>query len=331
MVAQIDRKFIQARPWKAWSRLIAYLLFEGRPLTTRGRWINPLVFGLYRLWALLPFRPPVQPVFILGMGRSGTTVLGKILGMHRNVGYLNEPKALWQAALGDDDLLGSYSARQGRYCMDCKDATQEKTCRLNRYYGAFLRLSCSRRVVDKYPELLFRNGLLDQVFPSAKKILLVRNGADVCRSIKEWSADHRDKNTDWWGLNDRKWHLLVQELVTPDPWFASALCTIKTLTGQQDRAAIEWIVTMRATRRVQASAPQGLLVVHYEDLVAHPSAVMAKICDYCELPQDEVVLSYACEILHSRPSHPHPRLHPDIQTLFDETMQDFGYAPARAA
>src|SRR5690606_40375856 len=49
---------------------------EGRPLTTRGRWINPLVFGLYRMAQRLPLGRPVrEPAFILGMGRSGTTIL----------------------------------------------------------------------------------------------------------------------------------------------------------------------------------------------------------------------------------------------------------------
>lgn len=139
MVAQIDANFIRARPWKIWSRLLAYALFEGRPLTTRGRWINPLVFAGYRLWAVLPLkRRDLRPIFVMGVGRSGTTVLGTILALHRDVGYLNEPKALWHAALGDDDLIGSYSAVPGRYKMSGVDGHNGRSVRLRRFYRAFL-------------------------------------------------------------------------------------------------------------------------------------------------------------------------------------------------
>ncbi len=211
MVAQIDATFVRARPWKVWPRLLAYVLFEGRPLTTRGRWINPLVFAGYRLWSALPLHHrELRPIFILGVGRSGTTILGTILALHRDVGYLNEPKALWQAALGDDDLIGSYSERPGRYRMTRADAGENVVRRLHRYYRAFLWLSRSRRIVDKYPELLFRNAMIDAAFPGARKILLLRDGADTCQSIKAWSEGLSRGDIDWWGRDRRKWHLVEQ-------------------------------------------------------------------------------------------------------------------------
>ena len=222
MVAQIDATFAKARPWKVWPRLLAYVLFEGRPLTTRGRWINPLVFAGYRLWSAWPLRDrEVRSIFILGVGRSGTTVLGTILALHRDVGYLNEPKALWHAALGDDDLIGSYSDRPGRYRMTRSDAGARPVRRLHHYYRAFLWLSGSRRVVDKYPELLFRTDLIDAAFPGARKILLLRNGADTCQSIAAWSARLGSDRCDWWGHNRRKWHLLVEQLGAVDVHLSS--------------------------------------------------------------------------------------------------------------
>jgi hypothetical protein len=252
VVAQIDARFIRARPWKIWSRLLAYALFDGRPLTTRGRWINPLVFAGYRLWAVLPQkRRDLRPIFVMGVGRSGTTVLGTILALHRDVGYLNEPKALWHAALGDDDVIGSYSAVPGRYKMSGADGQNGRSVRLRRFYRAFLGLSFSRRIIDKYPELLFRNGLIDAAFPNACKVVLLRNGADICQSIENWSEAHGDADIDWWGLDDQKWQLLMDQLVLPDPFFETLLPVVGGLTRQVDRAAVEWIVSMREAVRLR--------------------------------------------------------------------------------
>jgi len=102
MLAQIDKEYISMRPWKLFSRLVSYALFEGRPLTTRGRWINPLIFSLFKIEKKLPQIKKVErPIFILGTGRSGTTVLGIVFSMHNQVGFLNEPKALWHEIFRD--------------------------------------------------------------------------------------------------------------------------------------------------------------------------------------------------------------------------------------
>ncbi len=328
MVAQIDSKFVHARPWKVWPRLLAYALFEGRPLTTRGRWINPLVFAAYRLWAWLPFANRAQdPVFILGVGRSGTTILGTILALHRDVGYLNEPKALWQAALGDDDLIGSYSQKSGRYRMDARDATARATRRLRRYYSAFLGLSRSRRVVDKYPELLFRNGLIDAVFPLARKIVLIRNGMDTCQSVQRWCDRHaRRDTTDWWGLKRRKWHILVDELVVSDPALARDAPAIRALTRQVDMAAVEWIVTMREALRLHRARDQKTMFVRYEELAACPQRVMREILAFCVLSPDQTMLDYAQDVLRPRPPYPPVALDPAVQPHMAETMERLGYA-----
>lgn len=332
MVAQLDSAFIKKRPWKVWSRLVAYLAFEGRPLTTRGRWINSAVFFGYGLWARLPLgRPTKPPIFIMGVGRSGTTILGKILALHRDLGYLNEPKALWQAALRDDDLIGSYSSQPGRYRMTGRDVTAKKEQRLTRFYKAYQFLSVSKRTVDKYPELLFRAGLIERIFPGAPMILLTRSGTDICRSVETWSDQHGDTQADWWGRDGQKWQLLVDQLVRPDPRFAGLAAAAEQMSGQTDRAALEWIVSMSEAEELLASGHHNMLMVRYEDLVDDPHGTLHQICSHCGLPPDTAMLNYASTVLRAASPHPPPRLHPALADWFAQTMERLGYQDRTAA
>jgi hypothetical protein len=176
MIAQLDKDYIYTRPFKTITRLTSYSLYEGRPATTKGRWINPFVFAQLKIFSQLPqLKKVVSPIFILGTGRSGSTVLGILLSMHKDVGFLNEPKAMWHLIYPFEDVIGSYSLGSASYRLMADDAADEQ-CRVgHRIYGAYLAATGSKRVVDKYPELIFRVPFVKRIFPDAKFIFLVRN------------------------------------------------------------------------------------------------------------------------------------------------------------
>ena len=126
MVAQIDSGYLWTRPFKAFSRLVSWSALEGRPLTARGRWINPLVLFQFALLKQLPQLKHVKaPIYILGTGRNGSTLLGKVLSLHQDVCFLNEPKALWYSILSETDVIGSYSASYGKFRLSVDDASLE--------------------------------------------------------------------------------------------------------------------------------------------------------------------------------------------------------------
>lgn len=327
MPAQLDRLYVRASPWKALGRLVGWSLFEGRPLTTRGRWINPLVFALYGLQRRLPqLRDAERPIFVVGTGRSGTTVLGTVLSLHREVAFLNEPKALWHAVLPDEDLVGNYTDGPARYRLGPGDATDEVRRRAHRFYGAYLVASGARRVLDKYPEMVFRAAFVRAVFPDARFLFLVRDGWNTCRSVAQWSRTHGDERADWWGRDERKWRLLVEQVVATDPDLAPALDTIAALQEETDRAAVEWILTMRAGLELSRQAPDATHVVRYEALTEAPEETLRAIFAFCGLPVDERVLSYARAKLRPSARHEPLELHPALRTAFGATMDALGYA-----
>lgn len=331
MIAQIDPLYIKTRPMKMLTRLMSYAFFEGRPVTTKGRWINPLVFSLLKgvSASSTRFKSIQKPIFILGTGRSGTTILGIVLSIHREIGYLNEPKAMWHLIHPHEDIIGNYSQGEALYRLTAEDATDDTRRRAAQMFGAYLTATRSKRLVDKYPELIFRVDFVRALFPDARFIFLVRNGWDTCHSIAIWSArlgvQGNGEKHDWWGVADRKWRLLVQQLVKTDVLFSEMADEIKHFERHLDRAAVEWIVTMQEGLRLMQASPDCIHLVRFEDLTAEPDKTLVALCDFCELPTDNMFREYARQTLHPVPPRKPFDVHPEIATIFHDTMEKLGY------
>lgn len=301
MVAQIDKTYIRRRPSRLWARLLSYGLFEGRPLTTKGRWFNSVVFSFARLLRAVPSPRQIEaPAFILGTGRSGTTILGIVLSMHRSVGFLNEPKALWAGLHPGEDLIGSYHRNSASYRLRAEDAAPQISRGAHRIFGWYLWLCRAEKVVDKYPEMIFRTGFLRAIFPDARFLFLSRSGAATCGSIRNWSerlgTTATGENHDWWGADDRKWHLLVEQIVPEHPDLAVHANKMTTL-NHEGRAAVEWIVSMREGMQLLKTDPEGTLHVPYELLCADPRNRSSLIQTFLNLPHDPVFQAYSEETL----------------------------------
>jgi hypothetical protein len=333
MVAQIDKHYVKLRPSKVVSRLVSYGLFEGRPLTTKGRWINPLVFMHFALERALPAMRDVKaPVFVIGTGRSGTTILGVVMSMHKDVGFLNEPKALWHAGVGFEDVIGSYTRAPARYRLDASDCTDAIRLNIRKMFGAYLASVMSSRLVDKYPELVFRVPFVKSIFPDARFVFLVRNGWDTCASIDKWSrrlgVTESGEVQDWWGADNRKWKLMLNELIATDELLRPVIDEIRGFSRHTDMAAVEWIVTMREGLRRKREYPDDVHMVRYEDMVQSPRQVLGEVLRFCGLPDDPVFFEYAETVLSPAPMHDPFELPRIIRPQFEQTMRELGYGEA---
>jgi len=322
MIAQLDKEYIKTRPSKVWSRMVSYSLFEGRPLTTKGRWINPLVFGVLKTFAALPSTRQVdRPIFILGTGRSGSTILGKVLSMHKDLAFLNEPKAMWALLNKEEDLMGSYNLNAGRYRISEAEATNSVIKRANRIFGGALLMSGQRRFVDKYPELIFRTPFVSKIFPDARYIFLTRNVDSTCSSISYWSerkgTESSEGKADWWGLNNRKWDAVVNELVPEHADLAEHKDEILVLS-EEGRAAVEWVVTMREGLRLCEQSPESCIHIPYDKLCGNSADWSKKLADFLQLSHDPVFDDYSKTTLVEPARHNRVALPSWLRTITDD-------------
>lgn len=330
MVAQVDSDYRKISLPRYVRRLFSYALFEGRPLTTKGRWINPFLFSLYRCLGWLPrFKEVKKPVFIIGTGRSGTTILGVVFSMHRDVGFLNEPKALWASVCDFEDVIGSYSKKPAKYLMAESDATPRARKKLGNLYSYYQLLTGTSTVLDKYPELVFRVPFVKSLFPDAKFLFLHRNGWDTCDSIDKWSKRKgvysSAESHDWWGDRDKKWIALVEQVVSSDDALAPYSEDILAIKDHRLRAAVEWVLVMKAGMALQQQFPDDVIAVSYEKFAEQPRQELSFICQKLDLAEDEPMLSYAEQVMKpaaAKESFPLPTY---LEVEFQRVMRMLGY------
>lgn len=326
MIAQLDRTFVRVAPGRAVSRLIGYSFFEGRPATTAGSWWNPIVFGNLRLMMERVGRQVDRPVFIVGMGRSGTTLLGRILAAHSSVGFLNEPKAMWHVIREDEDIIGSYAPpNTGRLYLTREDANEEVSCRARSLFAWYLQASHSKRLVDKYPELIFRHAFVRAIFPDALFLIAVRSPWATLESVARWSEIHATANADWWGVRGQKWDILwTQGVVERTSNSDLAALELGNESDHQVRAAVEWIVSMREALSLAASNPSAQ-VIRFEEFVRHPREAVRRTLRFCELPMSSQTEKYAETIVSTQADRrsPSKRLPYALADAIDETWSRF--------
>jgi len=205
--------------------------------------------------------PSAMPIFVLGMPRSGTTLVEQIIASHPMVHGAGELQALSDAiptARGRDGntipfpefvpALDASALRQigGRYVAVARELTTKG------------KAPQAERLTDKMPMNYLLIGLIHLALPNAKIIHTIRDPVDTCLSC--FSKLFAGEQNHTYNL------------------------------GELGRYYKRYEQLMKHWRRV---LPQGrMLDVRYEDVVADLEGQARRIIAYCGLPWDERCLSF---------------------------------------
>jgi tetratricopeptide (TPR) repeat protein len=199
--------------------------------------------------------PSETPIFIVGMPRSGTTLVEQILASHPQIfgaGELREMGAL-AAAIRRPDGAGGFP--------ELVPAMSDQQLRMlgKHYLAGVTRLSPSAaRITDKMPGNFYFAGLIRLMLPQARIIHIRRDPLDTCVSLFT--------------------HLFAGELTWTDD------------LGEIGRYYRAYASLMEHWRAV---LPEGaMLEVQYENLVADLEPQARHLIAYCGLDWDERCLRF---------------------------------------
>lgn len=217
---------------------------------------------------------PPDPIFIIGVPRSGTTLLRVLLDSHPNIAC--GPESPWLARMP--------SSVKRLYQFMCEDefgyvknfGVEREILRrqvadwVNNLYMAYAEKRGKKRWGDKTPDNSLEISFLSELFPDACFVFIVRDGRDVACSTAILS-DERKKISPWHSENI----LLDDGHVIPN-----------TLQN----AALRW---KQWNERIERSI-QGLrhLMLRYEDLIGSPRQELERLTAFIGESYDSGMLEY---------------------------------------
>ena len=237
------------------------------------------------IYSILRFPGICSPVFIVGCGRSGTTILGNSLSKHGRITYLNEPRHLWFSAFPETDIWTSKArSRNGKLFLTEADVDFRKGKKLSRLFRLATIVKGRPILIEKLPINNFRLNFIQKIFPDARFIHIYRNGLEVARSIEKAS-----EKGEWFGAHSYKWDMLVDYARNSDDTKnLPELCTT-----HYDKGLLEWRLSTEAAVGFLRRLPDAsFFETNYDEFIDDPVETISKILVFIGVDRDPNVETF---------------------------------------
>lgn len=235
-----------------------------------------------------------KPIFIVGCGRSGTTIFNDILSWHKDLAWFSTYSvkyySRWEVSaclckFYRSNIMQHIFGRrwpepdEGHLLWDwCQpvdnspndpalaetDVNAVSISRCRKLVNDHIRYAGKKRFINKNTRNSRRIRYLNKIFPDSLFIHILRDGRAVAASL----------------LNVRWWKYFK-------PWFMndSRSENRETANGSPEKLAAQvWLSEVsKVLEDKDILDPNRYLEIKYEDFVSEPVATMAAVCDFCEL------------------------------------------------
>ncbi|MGY2575702.1 sulfotransferase family protein [Vibrio sp. C8] len=281
-------------------------------------------------------------VIIVGAPRSGTNMLRDMLIKLDGV-------ETWPC----DEI--NYIWRHGNisYPSDCftpEMATPEVKSYIKRQFDSFRVKSNADVIIEKTCATTLRVGFVNEVFPEAKYIHIIRDGADAVGSAKlRWTANldipYLMKKVRYVPISDLPyyairyaWNRLVK-LFSKNrtlSYWGPQLDNMKELTSGFsvfEICALQWKVCVsRSRKELEQYDPRRVYTLKYEDFVANPTEEFVKLSKFIgKIPSAEtvkkVVGSTSSKSVGKGRSQLDTKEAKKVNDIISEELKLYGYLP----
>jgi hypothetical protein len=219
-----------------------------------------------------------DPIFIIGCQRSGTSLLRRIVDSHSRIACPPESKFVGSIV----GLLRDEASLRGLESMgfDRSEVVRATAEFIRSFFDEYASAQGKPRWADKTPNYVdCLNELWEMFGPSARFLIVVRDGLDVAYSLS------------------KRHYPAIDEFVD-------------AASGDKPVAAgLFWAHQNQTIRSFSAGHPEPCHQVRYEDLTANPAGTMQAVFAFLGEPWEASVLDYG--------RHPHHRgiEDPDVRRL----------------
>lgn len=230
--------------------------------------------------------PLMGPIFVVGSGRSGTTLLYTLMTGHPDLAWISRltnryPRFPWlslasrwfsgvkyfrpdQEAVRVYDYCGSSRLiRERRVAMTADDVTSDSKSCLGRIVHSHVKWMGKSRFINKNTSNCVRIPYLAAIFPDATFVHIIRNGFAVVNSLLhvEWWPD-----LELWWLGE-----------TPKQWESKG-------GDQAELAALHWKRQISEVLKArEVLSPNRYVECRYEDLLTDPVQQLKNLTMFCNL------------------------------------------------
>ena len=241
-----------------------------------------------------------RPAFLVGCGRSGTSMLVYHLGKSWRVDLYNEnnPAAFQNFRLRDLSVI--------------EDLVQR----------SFARVALFKPILNTTETL----ALLDR-FPDARVIFTFRHYSDVINSsIKKFGVMNRIGHVKAWIEED-----FGEFTAYPPPEETKIYIRSNWTAGMspESGAALYWLFYNRLYFDQQLDQNERVLLVGYESLVSKPEREFRRICQFLDIEFDPRFIEgvFASSVKHAMPANIAPVIQKECDELWIRLCKEIGASP----